>query len=363
MTQNSRSTRYRNASRQYGQDDRDTQGRYAPYNPGRRGHWQPDRGWSDQDRRDDDGQEAGPERSWTERSWWDRPDTAWQSRNARDDRGWDTRGWTNRDYDDRDNRDYYTRDANSQDWPRRDWSGPSPSSHADRPYERDRYESPRSWRGSDEGSWRDRDVPGSNWPGSNWQQSNWQQRAAGFERDGDWRPLYGQGSGDADYGAGSRGWSETRADRDWSSPRGYEQDLGRGNRAGWLGRGPKGYQRSDDRIKEDISERLMHSGRIDASDVSVQVQSGKVTLEGTVPDRRMRHAIEDLIDQCIGVKDIDNRVRVNRDDDSQTRKATSGSSSSSSFGAGSSSGSTAGAGANAGTTTTGSTRQRDRDNG
>jgi osmotically-inducible protein OsmY len=75
-------------------------------------------------------------------------------------------------------------------------------------------------------------------------------------------------------------------------------------------RGPKGYQRSDERIKEDISERLMQSHQIDSSDVTVEVKGGMVTLEGTVPHRYMRHAIENIADSCLGVQDIDNRVRV-----------------------------------------------------
>ena len=74
--------------------------------------------------------------------------------------------------------------------------------------------------------------------------------------------------------------------------------------------GPKGYQRSDERLKEDISERLMESHHIDSSDVSVDVRGAKVVLEGTVPSRHMKHAIEDLVDACPGVQDIDNRVRV-----------------------------------------------------
>jgi BON domain len=75
-------------------------------------------------------------------------------------------------------------------------------------------------------------------------------------------------------------------------------------------RGPKGYQRSDERLKEDISERLMEAWHIDSSEVSVDVRGGKVMLDGVVPDRRMKHAIEDLVDACPGVQDIDNRVRV-----------------------------------------------------
>jgi osmotically-inducible protein OsmY len=74
--------------------------------------------------------------------------------------------------------------------------------------------------------------------------------------------------------------------------------------------GPKGYQRSDERLKEDISERLMQAHEVDSSDVTVNVVSGKVTFDGTVPDRYMKHYIEDLADSCPGVQDIDNRIRV-----------------------------------------------------
>lgn len=74
--------------------------------------------------------------------------------------------------------------------------------------------------------------------------------------------------------------------------------------------GPKGYRRSDERLKEDISERLMVAYHIDSSEVTVEVQGAKVTLDGTVPSRHMKHAIEDLVDGCPGVLDIDNRVRV-----------------------------------------------------
>jgi hypothetical protein len=76
--------------------------------------------------------------------------------------------------------------------------------------------------------------------------------------------------------------------------------------------GPKGYQRSDERLREDISERLMEARYIDSSDVTVEVAGAKVVLDGTVPERRMKHAIEDLVDACPGVQDIDNRIRVKR---------------------------------------------------
>jgi hypothetical protein len=77
-------------------------------------------------------------------------------------------------------------------------------------------------------------------------------------------------------------------------------------------RGPKGYQRSDERMKEDISERIMQAMHIDSSDVTVNVVGGQVILEGTVPDRYTKYALEDLADGAPGVQDIDNRIRVRR---------------------------------------------------
>lgn len=76
---------------------------------------------------------------------------------------------------------------------------------------------------------------------------------------------------------------------------------------------PKGYTRSDERVREDICEQLSHSG-LDVSDVSVSVAEGKVTLEGTVSSRQVKHTIENCADDCMGVKDVDNRITVKRSD-------------------------------------------------
>lgn len=116
---------------------------------------------------------------------------------------------------------------------------------------------------------------------------------------------------------------------------GLRQGRAPGERSGYGGaygagqahkRGPKGWQRSDERVKEDICERLYHDASIDSSEVTVDVSNGKVSLEGTVPDRRMKHAVEDLIDACPGVKDIDNRIRVQRPGGSSSSMATGGTS-------------------------------------
>jgi hypothetical protein len=78
-----------------------------------------------------------------------------------------------------------------------------------------------------------------------------------------------------------------------------------------IGRGPKGYQRSDDRIREDVCERLMASP-YDASDVEVTVSQGEVTLTGTVRIRADKWGIEDVADSVLGVQDVHNQIRLNR---------------------------------------------------
>jgi len=84
---------------------------------------------------------------------------------------------------------------------------------------------------------------------------------------------------------------------------------GAGHRAGSRRILPKGYTRSDERLREDVCERLAHSG-LDVSDVSVSVTDGQVELSGTVARRRDKYAIENCADDCLGVADIDNRIRV-----------------------------------------------------
>ena len=70
--------------------------------------------------------------------------------------------------------------------------------------------------------------------------------------------------------------------------------------------------RSDERLREDICERLMLADSIDSSEVTITVKDGQVTLEGSVPNRRMKHSIEDLVDAAPGVQDIENRRTLAR---------------------------------------------------
>lgn len=81
-------------------------------------------------------------------------------------------------------------------------------------------------------------------------------------------------------------------------------------RAGMRRVGPKNYVRSDDRLREAVCERLAHRDHLDVSEVTVDVQSGVVTLEGHVIDRRMKYEIEDIVDDTFGVSDVVNRLHV-----------------------------------------------------
>ncbi|HEY1250680.1 MAG TPA: BON domain-containing protein [Thermoanaerobaculia bacterium] len=92
-----------------------------------------------------------------------------------------------------------------------------------------------------------------------------------------------------------------------SSPSEFGRPRGR-----FAGKGPKGYQRSDDRVKEDVSDLLERNDELDASEIEVNVQSGEVTLEGTVNDRRSKRLAEDLIEDLPGVKQVHNRLRVDQ---------------------------------------------------
>lgn len=109
------------------------------------------------------------------------------------------------------------------------------------------------------------------------------------------RPFGADGVGGADppVGPGTRPGSGARASR---------------------GRpGPWQAPRDDGRIHDEVCVRLARSG-LDVADVSVDVRAGRATLAGIVADRPTKHAIESLVDDCRGVREVDNRIKVMRID-------------------------------------------------
>jgi hypothetical protein len=106
--------------------------------------------------------------------------------------------------------------------------------------------------------------------------------------------------------------------REWGRPEDF-----RGGTQEWIARGrgpgkaPKGYTRGDERIREDICERLMLSP-YDSSEVEVTVAAGEVTLTGTVRSRADKWGIEDVAEVALGVQHVNNQIRVSRDESHRT---------------------------------------------
>ena len=143
-------------------------------------------------------------------------------------------------------------------------------------YRRSREDSGRSaYEGSRRGG-EDYERPRSGWSGG-------------------WRdPSEGVGGIGAGWGAGPAGWA--------AAP-------GAGQ---YRGLGPRGYRRSDDRIREDVCDRLTDDPSVDASDVEVEVKDGEVVLSGSVNGREQKRRMEDLVERITGVRDVSNRLRTSR---------------------------------------------------
>jgi len=96
----------------------------------------------------------------------------------------------------------------------------------------------------------------------------------------------------------------------------YARDAHRGGygdnyaRDSFRGRGPKNYRRADERIWEDVNERLTEDEDVNATDIEVKVESGVVTLSGRVGSRPEKRRAEDIADSVRGVNDVMNALRV-----------------------------------------------------
>lgn len=76
------------------------------------------------------------------------------------------------------------------------------------------------------------------------------------------------------------------------------------------GKGPRGYRRSDERIAEDVNDRLSDDPVIDASDIEVKVENCNVILNGMVESREEKHRAEAIVENVSGVANVENRLRV-----------------------------------------------------
>jgi osmotically-inducible protein OsmY len=126
------------------------------------------------------------------------------------------------------------------------------------------------------------------------------------------RPDYAGYSASEGRGQQRPLWDRTRDEvRSWMG----DEEAGRRResdeyRGGHYGRGPRGYARSDERIREDLNDRLTYDWRVDATDVEVKVSSGEVTLNGAVDSRQAKRCAEDIADGVSGVRHVQNNLRV-----------------------------------------------------
>lgn len=131
------------------------------------------------------------------------------------------------------------------------------------------------------------------------------QRNQGYESRDRGMPAYGPQYGQGGYTGGGQ-------NEDWRTP------------GPFTGRGPRGYQRSDERIREEVSDRLSQHGRIDASDMDIQVQNGEVTLGGNANSRDEKRMAEDVAASVPGVSDVNNQIKVKQGFLNQIKDALSG---------------------------------------
>lgn len=131
----------------------------------------------------------------------------------------------------------------------------------------------------------------------------------------------GRSRGAAGYYGGGAGFSGGR-EQDFGRQRGFGAAVDQGFRGrdipspgsdlrgGFAGRGPKGYTRTDERIREDVCESLSQDDDVDASEIEVKVSAGEVTLTGTVLTRSMKRQAEDIAEGVAGVRDVNNDLKV-----------------------------------------------------
>lgn len=78
----------------------------------------------------------------------------------------------------------------------------------------------------------------------------------------------------------------------------------------FAGRGAHDGARSDERILEEVRDRLSYHPYVDASEVEVSVDRGDVTLSGFVADRDAKRHAEDVAADVGGVRGVRNVLGV-----------------------------------------------------
>jgi len=108
----------------------------------------------------------------------------------------------------------------------------------------------------------------------------------------------------------ARGWGHERGSQSWQPSQSWN------SARSYRGMGPKGYRRTDERLREQICEVLTDNDQIDASDLDVIVKDGEITLTGTVEDRRMKVLAERIAESFSSQREVRNSIRIRRQVDS-----------------------------------------------
>jgi osmotically-inducible protein OsmY len=166
--------------------------------------------------------------------------------------------------------------------------------------------------GGGEGQDLERTWGGPRWGSSMSSEGYRQGGAHGRQQTGSSQSASRYGGAGTISGYGSQGYrSEPYGSQ---GQRGSEYGWGSESTRSHYGKGPMGYTRSDERLREEVSDRLTEDHEVDASRLNVRVKDGEVTLEGAVDDRRMKRKAEDVAEGVMGVKQVHNQLRVEKPD-------------------------------------------------
>jgi osmotically-inducible protein OsmY len=113
------------------------------------------------------------------------------------------------------------------------------------------------------------------------------------------------------FGGAARSFGDPERSSRYGRGFGTEEGFpGSERRVDHAGRGPKDYRRSDERIREEVCDRLTADSDVDASELTVIVKDCEVTLEGTVDSRWMKRRAEDSTEDVPGVTQVHNRLQI-----------------------------------------------------
>jgi osmotically-inducible protein OsmY len=192
-------------------------------------------------------------------------------------------------------------------------------------YDENRNLYDRDYEGFNRGN---RDSRSSRLGGSNYGGYNERNRG-GYNEGRTYGNYGGSDFGNNEFGRGRYGegdpnerswWDRTKDEvSSWFGDDNAERRRERDRRLDHKGKGPRNYKRSDERIKEDINDRLSDDPFVDASEIDVTANEGDVTLTGTVNERSDKRRAEDIAEAVSGVKNVENRLRVGQHSESTDR--------------------------------------------